>query len=709
MRVSAEGQGHTFPLGVAVRIGSAPDADVVLNSPAVSPYHARLFSDGSTWRLAAEPGSDIWVGGERVTAIAVGGAMSAWLGPRGEVAIRFEPAAAPQQAPAQPPGGLQQPRGGRPIGPDQATQLVARPPSVGERPPAPPYSPPPGPIPPAPQQPFPQQPLPPRPAASQPFPGPDLGGHTITGQGQLPVLITRLGGVQRVFPAGTQVRVGRDPTLELISVNPLVSRQVHGLITSDPRGATYTDQSRRGTFLDGKKLRGPLRITESVVLRLGDPATGEELGITPPLSSTEIEHNRGRRVRRGRVRTVVAGAVAVAVVAAVGIYFLTGSKGPVRPAAASSSSATTLAGGTPAAVLQHAESATVRLLVGTSQNFTAWGSGTVISPTGLILTNAHVAEPQAPGMAVALGVPSSTLDPNPPFLTVDVTTGPSSPVKARYRAKPVVVDGYLDLAVVQIYATSTGTPVNPASLKLPYFQIGNDAAVQLDQQVTLLGFPGVAESDSISVTSGVISTFVPDPLGHVSDPRFELETTARVAHGNSGGAAMNNAGQLIGVPSLEVTGQGGDLSWRLRAITEAVPLITAARDHTPYQSKILIPLTGGERVTGAGVGVTADQACSGAQSATATTEATFGASYQDVTKGLDLAMLVQLPDGTQVTDPTGGLPQSTATTTSGCVAIQVAAADLGLGVLPAGPYEIQLYGGPSLAPIGSPTTVMVRS
>jgi putative serine protease PepD len=514
-----------------------------------------------------------------------------------------------------------------------------------------------------------------------------------------------------VFPAGTQVRVGRDPTLELVSINPLVSRQVHGLITSDPRGATYTDQSRRGTFLDGKKLRGPLRITESVVLRLGDPATGEELGITPPLSSTEIEHNRGRRVRRGRLRTAIGAGVAVAAAIALAAYFLTGSKGPAAPVArgSSSSSATTLAGGTPEAVLQHAESATVRLLVGTSQNFTGWGSGTVISPTGLILTNAHVAEPQAPGMAVALGEPSSTLDPDPPFLTVEVTTGPASPVTARYRAKPVVVDGYLDLAVVQIYATSSGAPVNPATLNLPYFQIGNDAAVQLDQQVTLLGFPGVAESDSISVTSGVISTFVPDPLGHVTDSRFELETTARVAHGNSGGAAINNTGQLIGVPSLEVTGEGGDLSWRLRAVSEAVPLITAARDHTQYHSKILVALTGAERVTGAGVGLTGQQACTGSQSVTATTSATFGISYVNVSKGLDLALLVQLPNGTQVTDATGGLPQSTATETSGCVAIQVAAADLGIGVLPAGPYQVQLFGGPSLSPIGSPTIVTVKS
>jgi hypothetical protein len=122
------------------------------------------------------------------------------------------------------------------------------------------------------------------------------------GQGQVPVLVTRLGGQQRIFPVGAPVRVGRDPAFELVSVNPLVSRQCHGVITSDPEGATYVDQSRRGTFLDGRQLSGPLRITESVVLRLGDPATGEELGITPPLTSVQIARNHGRRVLGGRMR-----------------------------------------------------------------------------------------------------------------------------------------------------------------------------------------------------------------------------------------------------------------------------------------------------------------------------------------------------------------------------------------------------------------------
>jgi putative serine protease PepD len=158
----------------------------------------------------------------------------------------------------------------------------------------------------------------------------------------------------------------------------------------------------------------------------------------------------------------------------------------------------------PVSALQHAEASTVRLLQGSQSSYTGWGSGTIISPDGLILTNAHVAEPQAAGLAVAIGEPGSQLEQDPPYLTVELTTGPSSPVKAAYRARPVAVDGYLDLAVVQIYATSGGSPVDGKSLHLPYLALGNDAAVQLDQPVTVLGFPGVADSDSISVTSGVV-------------------------------------------------------------------------------------------------------------------------------------------------------------------------------------------------------------
>jgi putative serine protease PepD len=516
------------------------------------------------------------------------------------------------------------------------------------------------------------------------------------GPGQAPVLVTQLGGQQRIFPVGTQVRVGRDPAFELVSVNPLVSRQCHGVITSDQDGATYVDQSRRGTFLDGRQLSGPLRITESVVLRLGDPATGEELGITPPLTSTQIARNHGRRVLGGRIRRGALVGVAIAAaggLATFGFFAL-------RPASSG------LSGDLPPSVLRHAEAATVRLLNGTPVTATYSGSGTVISPTGLILTNSHVAQPSAPGLAVSLGQPQT--DPNPPFLTVEMTTGPSSPVVDRYRARTVAVDGYLDLAVVQIYATASGKPVSPGSLHLPYLTLGNVAALQLDQDVTTLGFPGMSGSDSITVTSGVVDTFVPDPLKHVKDPRFELETTAKIGHGNSGGAAITNTGQLIGVPSLGLPGEGSDVSWRLRSVAEAKPLIAAARHHTAYHSKILVQPTGAESVSQAGVG-TDQQACSGNQTTTASASATFGIRYAGFPQGLDVAIYIGLPDGSHwAVDTAGTLPQDTSDK-SGCLGYTLDAAEVGRATMPVGTYQIQLLAGPSLTPVGATAVVHITA
>jgi putative serine protease PepD len=513
------------------------------------------------------------------------------------------------------------------------------------------------------------------------------------GGGQAPVLVTRLGGQQRIFPVGAPVRVGRDPALELVSVNPMVSRHTHGVITSDPGGATYVDQSRRGTFLDGKQLSGPLRITESVVLRLGDPATGEELGITPPLTSTQIAHNHGRRVLGGRLRRGVLAGVAVAAVAGLATYGFFA----LRPASSGLNS-----NGLRAAVLRHAESATVRLLMGSPSDYEGSGSGTLLSPTGMILTNAHVAQPQAPGLAVALGQaqPGS----NPPFLTVELTTGPSSPVVAKYRAKTVAVDGYLDLAVIQIYATASGKPLDPGSLHLPYYTLGNVAKLQLDQPLTVLGFPGVADSDSITITSGVLSTFVPDDLKHVRDPRFEIETTARVAHGNSGGAGIDSAGHLIGVPSLERTGQDADVSFRLRSIAEARPLIAAARHHIAYHSKILVQMAGTESVTQTGVGATVDAACSGQPTMASGDLAVLGFNIAGFPPGLDYEAHIIMPDGTD-------LPMKQDTTPKGatCLYFGLTAAELNEAKMPVGAYHLELLAGPSLTQVGPVRVVHITA
>jgi putative serine protease PepD len=274
----------------------------------------------------------------------------------------------------------------------------------------------------------------------------------------------------------------------------------------------------------------------------------------------------------------------------------------------------------------------------------------------------------------------------------------------------VAADGYLDLAVVQIYATASGQPVSPGSLHLPYLKAGNVSALQLDQHVTVLGFPGVADSNSITVTSGVLSTFVPDPQEHVTDPRFELETTARVAHGNSGGAAITDAGELIGVPSLSIPGEGSDLSWRLRSVADARPLIAAARAHNVYKSKILVQSASTESVTRIGVAATADAACSGSPATPASTSAVFGFGYSGFPVGLDVAFGVVMPDGTPVIlDKTDGMPMTVTKTNSGCLSYELTAAALGASATPAGTYEVQLFAGPNLDPVGPTAKVTVTA
>ncbi len=76
--------------------------------------------------------------------------------------------------------------------------------------------------------------------------------------------------------------------------------------------------------------------------------------------------------------------------------------------------------------------------------------------------------------------------------------------------------------------------------------LGDSDELRSGDDVTVLGFPGISESVRISVTTGVISTFVDrDDLGE----RSEIDTDARIAPGNSGGAAVNNDAELIGIPT----------------------------------------------------------------------------------------------------------------------------------------------------------------
>lgn len=210
----------------------------------------------------------------------------------------------------------------------------------------------------------------------------------------------------------------------------------------------------------------------------------------------------------------------------------------------------------------------------------AWtGSGTIVSPDGLILTNSHVAAPTIQGQG--------GFDPQTgPFrddivMVVAIAENADNPPEPTYIADVVAADGVLDMAVLRITETIEGQAVSPQSLDLPFVELGDSSQLTPGDAITIHGYPGIG-GKTITLTTGIISGFESDP--RVGE-RVWIKTDASIHPGNSGGMAANEVGQIIGIPTWlqSDTLYGSGSIGRLGAIDWAKPLIEAARRGQTYQ------------------------------------------------------------------------------------------------------------------------------
>jgi hypothetical protein len=181
----------------------------------------------------------------------------------------------------------------------------------------------------------------------------------------------------------------------------------------------------------------------------------------------------------------------------------------------------------------------------------AAGSGTVISPDGLILTNQHLITPAGIDEKLAeldtqLAGEGKNADlrVDAERLMISVSDGRHLP-DPRYMARVIAEDADLDLAVLRIDSDERGTPLDPQELHLPVLPLGSSDAVNLGETVHVFGFPAIG-SGSLTYTIGIVSGFL---FEEGIDGTAWINTDAVSSGGNSGGAAVNDAGQLIGVPT----------------------------------------------------------------------------------------------------------------------------------------------------------------
>ncbi|HAP75036.1 MAG TPA: hypothetical protein DCR14_03045 [Acidimicrobiaceae bacterium] len=166
-----------------------------------------------------------------------------------------------------------------------------------------------------------------------------------------------------------------------------------------------------------------------------------------------------------------------------------------------------------------------------------WGSGTIVSPDGLILTNAHVVENYG----------------DPVFfdtLVVSLTERADALPVPTYIADVVAFEPEVDLAVIQIFTDIDGNPVS--DLNLPALPIGDSDQIRLGDELRILGFPSIG-GDTITFTQGSVSGFSAQ-AGY--GDRAWVKSDATISGGNSGGTAVNEAGELVAVPTNLDTGDG---------------------------------------------------------------------------------------------------------------------------------------------------------
>jgi serine protease Do len=137
----------------------------------------------------------------------------------------------------------------------------------------------------------------------------------------------------------------------------------------------------------------------------------------------------------------------------------------------------------------------------------AFGSGFIIDPSGLIVTNRHVVE--------------RALD-----VTVILSDGTTLPAKLRGTGHTI------DIALLEV------TPAKP----LPAVTWGDSDKVRVGDQVLAVGNPlGIGES----VSAGIVSAKNRDTLDSPFDDY--IQTDAAINHGNSGGPLFDTHGEVIGV------------------------------------------------------------------------------------------------------------------------------------------------------------------
>lgn len=197
---------------------------------------------------------------------------------------------------------------------------------------------------------------------------------------------------------------------------------------------------------------------------------------------------------------------------------------------------------------------------GTGEPVNWSGSGTIISPSGYILTNYHVVGD--------LGL-RQNYDWHAILITDPAFT--DQPPEFYFWARYVAGDPTHDLAVLKIEEWYDEEPIG-ADVTFPYVMVGDSNQLIPGDMITIVGYPGISGS-TITFTAGLMSGWVGEDFE--SGGKQWIKTDGKISHGNSGGGAFDPNGYLVGVPTAGRTVQYDELDVEEQAYVRPISLAWA--------------------------------------------------------------------------------------------------------------------------------------
>ena len=158
---------------------------------------------------------------------------------------------------------------------------------------------------------------------------------------------------------------------------------------------------------------------------------------------------------------------------------------------------------------------------GTEKQEVSSGTGFIVSPDGLVLTNKHVVSDEGAEF------------------TVLMNNGD------KYSAKVLAVDPVQDIAVLKVEKKN-----------LPAVALGDSDSIQVGQTVIAIGnsLGEFRNTVSVGVVSGLRRTITAQGGGEVETLEDLIQTDAAINPGNSGGPLINLKGEVIGINTAMTQG-----------------------------------------------------------------------------------------------------------------------------------------------------------